>query len=154
MQSPNQKKHPIGLGFGHQGKTCGECAWARLRGPGPKVLRCVAANNQRINPEWKGCSNWEDSHDCLDCAACCGPAYDAVEVAPRDPVRKKQPTWIVAVDGRYQLKRRSDNHCSALLNDNCCQIYQDRPKCCRDFEVGGDNCLFARRRLGFTKAWR
>jgi len=154
MKIAKQDLHPLGLLWGASSQTCGECVWSRLRGPGPKVLRCVAANNQRINSEWKACSNWEGSHDCLVCAACCGPAYDAVEVAPRDPVRKKHPNRIETVDGRYQLKRRSDNHCSALLNNNCCQIYQDRPRCCQDFEVGGDNCLFARRRLGFTKAWR
>ena len=147
-------KHPLGLEMGHRETTCGSCAWSRYRGPGPKVLRCGAAFNRRVKAIWQGCVNWETTLNCLDCAACCGPAYDVVEVSRTDPVRKKQADWIEQIDGRYQVLRRSDNHCRALLADNRCQIYVDRPRCCRAFERGEENCLFARRRLGFTKPWR
>ena len=146
--------HPLGLAFSAGKNVCGSCFWAKLKGPGPKVLRCAAAGYQRISPQWRGCANFEEEPECLDCGACCGPAYDAVEVSRRDPVRKKQPAWIEHVGGRYQVLRRADNHCQALRADNRCRIYADRPRCCRDFEVGEENCLFARRRLGFTKAWR
>ena len=154
MHNNVQIKHPLGLDKGAPESTCGSCAWSRIRGPGPKVLRCGAAQNRRVNSRWQGCVNWEATLNCLDCAACCGPAYDVVEVSRTDPVRKKQPRWIERIGERYQVLRRRDNHCRALQSDNHCQIYGDRPRCCRSFEVGEENCLFARRRLGFTKAWR
>ena len=148
------KRHPLGLEYGERAGTCGECAWARLRGPGPRVLRCGAAGNARVDPLWQSCKNWETELDCLSCAACCGPAYDVVEVSPRDPVLKRRPEWLVVRDGRHQMRRREDNHCQALQKDKRCSIYQDRPRCCQDFQLGGENCLFARRRLGFTRPWR
>jgi hypothetical protein len=153
MHNIARGKHPLGLFLGSGEQTCGSCAWSKEKGPGPKVLRCIAANSRRVQEDWQACSNWEESLDCLKCAACCGPAYDVVEISVRDPVRKKRPEWVVNVDGRYQMKRRSDNHCQALRTDNKCKIYQQRPSCCRDFEIGSDNCLFARRRLGFTRRW-
>ena len=68
--------HPLGIEWGTLLKTCGQCAWAHRAGPGPKVLRCVAANNQRIEKDWKSCIHFEETLDCLNCAACCGPAFD------------------------------------------------------------------------------
>ena len=31
-----------------------------------------------------------------------------------------------------------------------CTIYDDRPKTCRDFTLGGEHCLTARQRVGLT----
>ena len=93
--------HPLGLEYGtdnHQ--TCGNCFWSSMAGPGPKVLRCVPSGQQRVDASWKGCSFWQKEIACLDCAACCGPAFDAVEVSQRDPVRKKHPRLIIRKDGR------------------------------------------------------
>lgn len=148
--------HPLGGAFGLDTERCGSCAWARLAGPGPKVLRCVASGNQRIHSAWQACQFWEAKLDCLTCAACCGPAFDAVEVGARDPVRRLHPDKIVRQDGRYQVPRTVDNHCINLNrhNHNKCDIYEDRPQCCRDFEQGSANCIFARRRLGLSPSWR
>lgn len=148
--------HPLGTPFGNPNERCQTCAWSRLAGPGPKVLRCVASGFKRVNPDWLACQSWEAALDCLACAACCGPAFDAVEVSQRDPVRRTQPSCIVRIDGRYQVARTSDNHCINLdrKNQNKCVIYADRPKCCRDFEQGSANCIFARRRLGLSPIWR
>jgi hypothetical protein len=133
----------------HKSESCASCIWAHLRGPGTKKLRCVGTSFQRINPEWPACEHWTPkSLDCLDCGACCGPAFDVVEVSRQDPVRARQPDWIVKKDGRYQMKRRSNNTCQALQADMKCSIYSDRPQCCRDFERGSANCWFARRRIG------
>jgi len=154
MHKRKEGKHHLGVLLGSPEETCGSCVWSRLRGPGPKVLRCTAAANVRVEAGWQACIGWEGSLDCLSCAACCGPAYDVVEVSMRDPVRQKQPGWVIQVDGRYQMKRRKDNHCQALGTGNKCQIYKDRPICCRDFEMSGVNCIFARRRLGLSKPWR
>jgi hypothetical protein len=143
--------HPLGVSWGSEKETCGSCAWSRMAGPGPKVLRCVAANNRKVAVDWRACCSWEQTLDCLDCAACCGPAFDAVEVGPRDPVRKKHPDSIVVRDGRYQIPRTKDNFCQNLGRGNLCSIYPDRPKCCREFERSSSNCHFARRRVGLSQ---
>lgn len=133
----------------HQSETCGSCIWAHFRGPGTKKLRCVGTNFKRVEADWSACQHWTSKElDCLDCGACCGAAFDVVEVSRQDPVRKRQPDWIVKRDGRYQMKRRPNNTCQALQNDMKCSIYAERPQCCRDFERGGANCWFARRRIG------
>src|SRR5688572_20352086 len=125
------ERHPLGQDWGAPERRCGECAWARPAGPGPKVLRCQASGGRRVEAGWRSCARWEGPLDCLACAACCGPAYDAVEVSPRDPVRKAQPGVAVQRDGRWQIPRTEDNFCSMLLPDNRCTIYADRPRCCR-----------------------
>jgi Fe-S-cluster containining protein len=106
-----------------------------------------------VRADWRGCAAWEAEPACLDCAACCGPAYDAVEIGPRDPVRKAAPTLVVVRDGRIQIARTADNHCAALGPGNRCRIYDDRPRCCRGFEKLGANCLDARRRVGLSPRW-
>jgi len=145
--------HPSGFELSaqieHQSETCGSCIWAHFRGPGTRKLRCVGTNFKRVEAEWSACQHWTSKKlDCLDCGACCGAAFDVVEVSRQDPVRKRKPDWIVKRDGRYQMKRRSNNTCQALQEDMKCSIYADRPQCCRDFERGGANCWFARRRIG------
>ena len=146
-------KHPLGLPFSSTTQVCGECFWAKERGPGPKVLRCSAAGFQRVSADWRACQNFEVEPDCLDCGACCGPAYDAVDVSPRDPVIQKHPDLIRRKNGVLGLHRTPENYCVALMSDNKCRIYPDRPKCCRGFEKASDNCAFARRRSGLTPHW-
>lgn len=75
-----------------------------------------------------------------------------MEVSTRDPFRKQHPELMVSIDGRPNIKRKGP-HCAALKPENgkwVCQVYADRPKTCRDFEQGGNNCVDARRRLGLT----
>ena len=134
-------------------QACGGCFWAKSRGPGPKVLRCAAAGYQRVSAEWRACVNFEMEPDCLDCGACCGPAYDAVDVSSRDPVIKKHPDLIRRAAGVIGIHRTQDNFCVALMADKKCRIYSDRPKCCRGFEKGSDNCAFARRRSELSPHW-
>lgn len=146
--------HPLGYPFLDDKKqTCATCFWSRLAGPGPKVLRCVPSGNKRVDVQWKACSFWQPEEDCLDCAACCGPAFDAVEVSVRDPVRKKYPQLIKRKEGRFCVPRREGNFCSQLGKGNRCAIYSDRPQCCRDFTKSSGNCLFARQRVGRTGIW-
>ncbi|HTM20170.1 MAG TPA: hypothetical protein VL172_06680, partial [Kofleriaceae bacterium] len=56
--------------------------------------------------------------------------------------------------GEYLELRRSGDRCAALTGDLAtrfhCTIYADRPQTCRDFELGGDHCLTARRRVGLS----
>ncbi len=93
---------------------------------------------------------WEGALDCLACAACCGPAYDAVELRRGDV---RHPDLVIVKDGRAQIARTATNFCAALGDGNRCAIYADRPRCCRDFEKGGANCLDARRRSGKSPRW-
>ena len=146
--------HPLGLKLSKDtSQTCENCFWSHMAGPGPKVLRCVPSGMKRVQGSWQGCSFWQAHIDCLDCGACCGPAFDAVEVSQRDPVRKKHPDLIIRKEGRFCVPRREGNFCSQLQADNRCQIYTDRPQCCREFTRGSYNCLFARQRVGRSGFW-
>lgn len=141
-------------GFPLAGETCGSCAWSGLRGPGRRVPRCLAADGARIELGWAACPRWEPALDCLRCGACCGPAFDAVEVSRRDPVRRAAPELLEVHDGRLGVRRTPDNRCVALTPGSLlCRIYADRPRCCRDFTLGSANCLFARRRVGLSRSW-
>ena len=134
-------------------KTCHDCFWSHKAGPGPKVLRCVQSGMKRVDPTWQACNLFEENIECLDCAAWCGPAFDAVEVSKRDPVRSLHPQILMMHDGRWCVKRRPGNFCSQLKEDNKCAIYAGRPQCCRDFTKGSANCLFARQRVGKSGFW-
>lgn len=148
--------HPLGHPLSVDDVRCGECCWSVRKGPGPKVLRCLAAGGlipPRVEAQQHGCDRWEADPDCLECNACCGPAYDVVEVGTRDPVRASHPKWVEKADGRYRIRRTSSGHCAALLEDGRCRIYAGRPRCCRDFEKLSANCIHARRRAGRSQSW-
>jgi len=118
------------------------------------VLRCVRAGDARVEPTEQGCDRFEPALDCLDCGACCREAFDAVEITRRDPVRSLHPGLIERVDGRLRVRRAPGNRCAALEVDSYrCRIYADRPQCCRHFEQGSANCVFARERVGLTLPW-
>ena len=152
--SNSHDNHPTGVAWGPESETCGGCFWSTLRGPGPKVLRCLASGlNLRVAADQRACLHWEEEPECLDCAACCGPAFDAVEVGRRDPFRRLQPQLCTVRDGHLQVARTAENFCVCLQADNRCEAYADRPRTCRDFEKGGANCLFARRRVDLSPPW-
>src|SRR5262245_55229157 len=46
--------------------------------------------------------------------------------------------------GLYQLQ----TGCANLTDDFRCSIYAERPRCCREFELGSLACLKARRKAG------
>ena len=96
-------------------------------------------------------STEEVSFDCAACGACCREAYHVVELSDDDPFIKRHPNLVTAPDGRMVLERPGGN-CVALCGDSLtgysCTVYSSRPQSCRDFEVGGENCLEARKRVG------
>lgn len=150
-------RHPTGL-FAHPtpaGATCGDCAWQRLAGPGRRVPRCRQADDARVEPSWTACARFEPALDCQRCGACCREAYQVVEVSARDPFVTRHPDLLDRVDGRLAL-RRVAGRCPPLRGDGTpgalftCEVYEDRPKTCRDFERGSAHCLDARRRLGLS----
>ncbi len=152
--------HPSGLPPGQARGTCGDCAW-RYTQRGASRCRQVDATNARssaIDDTWPACERFEAALDCLTCGACCRAAYHSVEVRPRDPVVKAQPSYVVD-RGTYLEIRRRDDRCAALEGGDVdgervtpyrCAIYDDRPRTCRDFTLGSAHCLTARRRVGLS----
>jgi hypothetical protein len=148
-------KHPTGLFAGDATGTCGDCAWRHdVRG----VVRCRQVDGAKIDPAWSACERFEAALDCQTCGACCRAAYHSVEVAKRDPVVKKQPTYIEDRGTYLEIRRRGDR-CSALEGGDvaggkqtrfACVIYDDRPRTCREFTLGSEHCLTARRRVGLS----
>jgi Fe-S-cluster containining protein len=70
-------------------------------------------------------------------------------------VCKAQPGFVVD-RGTYREIRREGDRCAALAGGTPaeprfrCVIYDDRPRTCRDFTLGSDHCLTARRRVGLS----
>jgi Fe-S-cluster containining protein len=142
-------RHRLGFRLGPSAETCGSCAWLHKRGR--SGARCLVAK-ARTSASSPACEYWEAPPDCHGCGACCREAYDVVEIARREPVLRLHPELIVKVGGRDTL-RREGTSCAALSHTEegyTCLIYEDRPKTCRDFTRGGENCLAARRRVGLS----
>jgi len=165
--------HPTGLPAGDGTGTCATCAWRFDRKPDDRRARSSAEGgaevdrrgasrcrqaDAKVDPTWPACERYEAALDCQTCGACCRAAYDAVDVAKRDPMVKKQPTYLEDRGTYYQIKRKGDR-CSALqggvvvdgkTSRYACEIYDDRPRTCRDFTLGSAHCLTARRRVGLS----
>jgi len=146
--------HPTGLPIGATDSTCGTCAW-RFEQRG--TTRCRQAD-AKVDDSWRACERHEAALDCQTCGACCRAAYHSVEVTPRDPVVKAQPSFVID-RGHYLELRRNGDRCAALEGGLVelgkttryqCVIYDDRPKTCRDFTLSGAHCLTARRRVGLS----
>jgi hypothetical protein len=134
--------------------TCASCAW-RFEQRG--IAKCRHTNT-KLDDAWPACERYEAALDCQTCGACCRAAYHSVEVQKRDPVIKKQPSFIID-RGTYLEIRREGDRCAALAGGEIvdgkttrfqCVIYDDRPRTCRDFTLGSVHCLTARRRVGLT----
>jgi len=146
--------HPTGL-FAGEGAGCATCAWRYEQRGGSRCRQADA----KIDPAWPACERFEAALDCQTCGACCRAAYHSVEVSPRDPVVKKQPTYVVDRTTYLEIVRNGDR-CGALDGGHDdgtghatrygCVIYDDRPKTCRDFTLGSEHCLTARRRVGLS----
>ena len=148
---PAPAPHPSGLPpWGPQAeRRCGTCAWRTAAGV------CRQAGGAAVAADWDGCSRWEAALDCQDCGACCRAAYHSVTVDPQDPVVRLHASYVED-RGSYLEIRRHGDRCAALEGGGspaepyACAIYLGRPETCRDFELGGENCLIARRRVGLS----
>lgn len=133
---------------------CSDCAWCFVEG---EQHYCQHAPDIALPNLAPACRRWEAAAElnCLTCGACCREAYDAVEVAEDEAVNHTQPDFIIT-DGNRRKLRRTGLRCAALTGGNtpyetyACSIYNDRPSTCRDFTLGSDNCLDARRRVGLS----
>ncbi len=108
---------------------------------------------------------WNGSiHDCQQCGACCskpgfveGPSYAYLT---RDEAKrmKRLRLSVLNEDGTSYLGTRAGpdgkgpDVCVAFQGEvggDCgCSVYSDRPRVCREFQVGSPGCLGARKRLG------
>lgn len=142
---PAPASHPSGLPGASEGR-CADCAW---RGEDDLCEQAV----ETVDPSWPGCERFEPALDCLACAACCRSAYQSVTIEDDDPVVARHAELVVRRGKFLELRRQGegdDDRCAALEPDWRCAIYGDRPRCCREFEVGGDHCLTARRRMDLS----
>ncbi len=153
--APAPAPHPTGLPaspLAGAERTCGSCAWRDPAG----LCRQASPGPAAVDPTWPACAGWEGRLDCQECGACCRAAYHSVTVDRDDPVVRRHADLVVD-RGDYLEVRRAGDRCAALaggVHDGgdrfACTIYPDRPRPCREFEVGGENCLIARRRVGLS----
>ena len=127
--------------------NCQRCKFAVPEGAD---LRCLKAG-VFVSPTDPACERFEPDLDCETCGACCREAYGTVELADSDRVAQSHPELVEKHEGRQRLKRVG-GRCAALTPSPPfrCQIYADRPQTCRDFALGGEHCLTARRRVGLS----
>ena len=132
---------------------CETCAWASRRGA---QVRCRIASRP-VDADDPACERFEPALDCGDCGACCREAYHTVLLTPRERFTKLHRDLVVVRDGKPELPRGTDGRCPVLVGDGAtttpyrCRQHDDRPKTCRDFTVGSQDCLEARRRVGRTR---
>jgi Fe-S-cluster containining protein len=82
------------------------------------------------------------SVSCANCNACCC-RLEVILMGDDDVPRAFTVTdrW-----GGEVMARLDDGWCAALDRDTLrCRIYERRPAVCREFPVGGDDCLTERR---------
>jgi uncharacterized protein len=96
--------------------------------------------------------------ECLSCGVCCAFAL-MVTLTPNESGRLNN-YWDVTLDGvekditinRVLPRSLETGHCT-FLNGSLgvkidCEIYEDRPQPCRDFDAGSDKCHAYRRMYG------
>lgn len=143
---PAPPLHPTKLPGDFVGdRRCGDCGWR-------DELGMCRQTGIPVVLAWAACDRFEPELDCRSCGACCREAYHSVTIEADDPVVGAHPALIVD-RGSYLELRREGDRCAALDGDASefsCRIYADRPSCCRELERGGEHCLTARRRVGFS----
>ena len=139
-----REPHPLGLPPGDPALRCGDCAWCA------EGSRC-RHTGAPLDPAWSACSRFEARGlDCAACGACCREAFHQVPVEEDSPLWVEHPAWI-ARDAYGPHLPRPGGHCVALRGPPyLCAAYATRPLSCRDFEIGGESCLIARRRVGLS----
>ncbi len=162
--------HSSGFPLGDDAtRTCGDCAWQFVAGPGRPVARCRQTRTgprpsaQRVDPSERACVRWEPKFaddECGRCGACCREGFDLAPVRRGEAIARLHPALVGQdVFGRACLPR-PDGRCVALVGTGGasgpsaeayrCRVYADRPRACSELEVSGAACLSARRRVGLS----
>jgi hypothetical protein len=139
-------------------QNCGACGFSFQDG---KLLRCrktralPSQRGKRVEASARACVRFEPTlseAECRRCGACCREGFDRVDVGARELLKKTHPE-LVKVDGYGAHLPRPGGHCVALTlteAGHTCTIYAERPRSCAAFELAGDACLTARRRVGLS----
>ena len=162
LWSVTRARHRLGsLLSSTKALRCGSCAWSVS---GKSGLRCrqhktPGKSAPPVHSDEQACERWErkfSTEDCAACGACCREGFDLLTVSARDPFRKLHPELVQLRNGEHSIPRPGGT-CVALDGDGAaatpyrCRHYATRPKNCADFEVAGDACLLARRRVGLSR---
>ena len=176
-----QPRHRLGSLLSTSEQNCGSCAWAirrdNLNSPSDdeseasitvEPLKQLACRQHKepgkpapaVQFDEQACERWEpcfDEQDCGSCGACCRKGFDVLTVTDLDPFRKLHPELIQLRDDGQHCVPRPDGACVALDGTGeptslyRCRVYDTRPENCGDFEVAGDACMLARRRVGLSR---
>ncbi len=150
LWSLTRPRTAVGVAAHPSGGTCDTCAWSASQ-----TTHC-RAHDRAVAPASPACVRWErklDHSDCAACGACCREGFHAVSVEPEDAVNLVRPD-LISADGEFRYLDRPGGRCVGLNPGGPpwrCAIYAIRPHACRDFEVGADACLQARRRVGLSR---
>ena len=133
------------------GVRCRVVAWLA-----PARDRSRYASNSTRTPASAGSRPGGDP--CAECGACCRQGFDLVPVRAREPLVRIRPD-LLRTDRHGLHVPRPNGRCAALtVSDDGsdaaryrCSVYADRPRACAEFEVFGDACLQARRRVGLSR---
>lgn len=170
-----QAAHPTGF-FQHANAAlhCSGCAWAMPRSDGKLQCRqtrsgCTPVSyflgeparqpaRLRLDATQRACEHWEPTlttEDCFRCGCCCHKGFDVVEVTATETFTRRHPDLIEIRSAERRVVPRPAGRCVALTGDGsteapylCCH-YDERPRSCRSFALGGDACLQARQRCGY-----
>ena len=166
LWSLTRARHRLGsLVSNSEELRCGTCAWS-FRDPGSSSGKTNLVCRQHksdesapsVDADEQACDRWEPKFDALQCGACgacCREGFDSVDVSAEDTFKNLYPELVQLHNGQH-IVPRIYGRCVALDGDGDsspyrCRHYDDRPENCADFEVAGDNCLLARRRVGLSR---
>jgi hypothetical protein len=167
-----QAQHPAGFRqHSDSALRCSDCTWVAVRRNGSLECRqtrpgSVPVNyslaedggtrsSVKLNSMQQACEHYEaqlTQDDCFRCGACCHRGFDVVEVTANERFTRRHPELIEVRSTGRRVVPRPEGRCVALTGSGSadapflCRHYDDRPKSCRDFELGGDACLIARQR--------
>ncbi len=169
LWSLTRARHRLGsLMTEDENLRCGSCAWAvaeRSSQTSKPLLMCLQhkatrCNTPTIDSDERACERWERKFsidDCGECGACCREGFNLLTVSLTDPFLKRHPELVQLRDDGEHCVPRPSGVCVALTGDGGggnpyrCRHYADRPENCAEFEVAGEACLEARRRVGLSR---
>ena len=139
---------------------CGSCGWSVSEETGLLCRQHKLSDEvaPAVDADEQACERWEPrfgEQDCGACGACCRQGFDSVNVSAEEPFKQLHPELVQLHNGEH-IVPRPDGRCVALDGDGAsspyrCRHYETRPENCVEFEVAGDNCLLARRRVGLSR---
>jgi len=140
------------------GTRCGGCAWAEVQTDDTLVCLQSGLRACTVDDQARACGRYEarfEDDECGRCGACCREGFHEVEVGADEPLAS-EPDVVVARESGLVIPRPG-GRCRLLVGTGVggslyrCTRYSERPTSCRDFAMGSDNCLLARRRVGLSR---